>query len=211
VKHRWISVPPQEAALIVELFAKRQARYTEADVFRLTLVPRAQLEEEIANGAVEPRMKRGERWYAWPDVAHLAYFRWRPRMVMEALRDASAGNALPTLNQTYTIQIEVPLYEIRLLHWLALQESEPGGPQLTASDVAERALNDLAENTREEAERDIRGFLAARNFPVSNPTPQIVKSACMFCGTALLPGEDAICRSCQERHVPANGHESDRR
>lgn len=202
MKRGFASIPPEEAALIVELFAARQARYEEADVFRLTLVRPEQLAEAVAQGAVEPRRKGGVRWFAWPDVAHLALLRWRPRMVMEALRSANAAHALPLLNQTHTIVIEVPLYEIRALHWLAVHESEPGGPQLTASDIVERALNDLAENTADYAEIDIPGFLAARNFPVSALTPQLVRAACIFCGTTLVPGEEAVCESCCDRHVP---------
>lgn len=195
-------MPPDEAALIVELFVRREARYAEADVFRLTRMRPEQLEEEIAKGGVEPWVEAGMRWFDWADVAHLAFLRWRPRMVMEALRAANAAHALPLLNQTHTIRLELPLYQIRILHWLAVNGSEPGAPQLTASDVAERALNDLAEDTDDEADLDIRGFLAARNFPVSEPAPQIVRPACIFCGAALHPGEDAVCAACQARHVP---------
>lgn len=196
------SVAPDEAALIVELFARRQEVYAEDDVFRLTRVAPARLQAAVAEGEIEPVTGHDGRWFAWGDVAHLAFLRWTARMVTNALRHVNATNALPLLNQTRTIRLELPIYQIRLLHWYAVDRSEPGAPALNASDVAAGVLHDLADNTDDDAELEVPGFIAARNFPESTPSPQIVKASCVYCGTASVREGHAACAECEVRHEP---------
>ncbi len=62
-------------------------------------------------------------------------------MIAAAVRRAGMEHALPRLNETHTIRVALPLYQIRLLHWLAVTRSEPGKPELTVSDVLEHDVS----------------------------------------------------------------------
>jgi len=65
-----------------------------------------------------------------------------------------------------TIEVELPLYQIRLLHHLAEQRSSRGGLTLAASDVLEYELGTLAcEEDAAAIERAIPGFAAAAHYP----------------------------------------------
>src|SRR5437763_13662624 len=189
--------------LIVELFVHQRPLYDEADVLRLARIAPARLELAIDQGEVEPLSHAGARRFTWAEVVELAILRWTPRMIAGALRRAGAEHALPYLNQTRTIRIELPLYQIRLLHWLAVSGSEAGKPPLNVSDVLERELDALAADDR--AEREVRGFRAAREFPSSARRPHALEQSCIYCGSqALVRGCDA-CAACIDRHEQHRG------
>jgi hypothetical protein len=196
------SIPPDEAGLIVELFVHRQEMYGEADVLRLARITPERLQEAIHYDEAEPVACDGVRCFAWNDVANLAFLRWTPRMVTEALRAANATHALPLLNQTRTIRLELPIYQIQLLHRHAVHRSEPGKPPLNASDIAADALRDLAEFPDKAAAQDIPGLIAARTFPAVHPLQPIAEASCLYCGSTSVGGGRAVCAECEARHEP---------
>jgi len=197
-------------ALLIELFVHRRETYDEVTVLRLTRTTAAQLRAAIAEGEVEPIEEAGGRTFAWADVAQLALRRWTPRMISTAVARAGADDALPLLNQTRAIRVELPLYQIRLLHWVAAASSEPGNPPLNVSDVLERQIDALASGTEGSdavaIECAIRGFRAAFEFPFVEQRPPVVEDSCLYCGSAP-PTEGGACTSCAARHDPARPEE----
>src|SRR5947209_248566 len=126
--------------LLLELFLHRRTTYTDPEVLRLTRLTPEKLRLAIEEWDLEPLDEAGSRTFAWTDVAHLALVRWTPRMIARALGRAGAAQALPPLNRMHTIPVELPLYQIRLLHWLAESHSEPGEPPRNASDILEHEI-----------------------------------------------------------------------
>ncbi|HYU25636.1 MAG TPA: hypothetical protein VEO74_10565 [Thermoanaerobaculia bacterium] len=190
--------------LIVELFAHRRERYDEPSVLRLTRATAARLRTAIAEGEVEPIDEGGARSFVWADVAQLALARWTPRMISAALERAGARDALPPLNQTHTIRVELPLYQIRLLHWLAARWSEEGKPPLNVSDVLERQLDGMATLDGVDAvliEGRIPGFRSASQFPFREEPAPAAAERCVYCGAAP-PTESGACAECAARNEP---------
>jgi hypothetical protein len=195
-------------ARIVELFVRRRDRYDEPTVLRLTRATAAQLRVSIEEGEVEPDEQSGVRTFSWADVVHLALRRWTPRMISAALARAGARQALPLLNQTRTIPVELPLYQIRLLHWLAAESSEPGKPRLNASDILERQIDALVSGL-EPAEATviegaIHGFQAASQFPQPEEAAPDVEERCLYCGSRRV-SERGACASCAVLHERKGG------
>ena len=190
--------------LIVELFAHRRERYDEPSVLRLTRATAARLRAAIAEGEVEPIDEGGARSFVWADVAQLALARWTPRMISTALERAGARDALPALNQTHAIRVELPLYQIRLLHWLAARSSEADKPPLNVSDVLERQLDGGASGLNGvdalSVEGSIPGFYSASQFPFREE-PAAVEERCIYCGAAPPTGSGA-CAECAARNEP---------
>lgn len=136
-------------------------------------------------------------------MAYLALERWTPRRIARAFARAGRANVLPYLNQVRTISVELPLYQIRLLHYLAEMRSG-GRPRLTVSDVLEYELAALAaEEEPDVIDREIAGFEGALNFPSTEHWPQVFEIQCLFCGTAIDERRE-ICAACVERHAPAD-------
>src|SRR5690349_9371113 len=107
-----------DRALIRELFVQRRPQYGFHDASRLTRSTDAEVSAAIEAGEIEPiRTPNGVR-FSWDDVALLALRRWTPRMVDGAL-DVVHRDAVPRLNRVRLIQVQLPLYQIRLLHVLA--------------------------------------------------------------------------------------------
>jgi hypothetical protein len=105
-------------------------------------------------------------------------------MIAAAVRRAGMEHALPRLNETHTIRVELPLYQIRLLHWLAVTRSEP------VERGAAGAIPNLG---------------AATEFPFAREPPQRGEKSCIYCGGAVPAGRDA-CVSCVARHGPSAQH-----
>lgn len=190
-------------ALIVELFNFRRDAYDELDVLRLTRATAAELRAAIREGEVEPYGERSRRKFLWADVALLAMKRWTPRMITQALaRQQVLDGGLPRLNQTRTIQVELPVYQIRYLHWLAQRTSEPGKPPLNVSDVLERQLDGEAGAPEDVdvalLEQAIPGYMEAAAFPRA-VEPAEDEERCIYCGT-LLVGTTGPCGDCAARH-----------
>ena len=190
-------------ALLVELFVHRRETYDELDVLRLTRATAAELRAAIAEGEVEPAGEPRRRTFRWADVALLALHRWTPRMVSQALaRHGVLEAGLPHLNQTRPIQVELPIYQIRYLHWLARQASEPGKPSLNVSDMLERLLDGDAGAPGDvdavHLQRAIPGYMKAAEFPRAD-TPPAVEERCIYCG-AVLVGATGACAGCAALH-----------
>lgn len=189
--------------LLVELFVHRRDTYDELDVLRLTRATAAQLRAAIREEEIEPVGERNRRKFAWADVALLAMKRWTPRMITEALaRQGVLDAGLPRLNQTRAIQVELPVYQIRYLHWLAQRASEPGQPPLNASDVLEQQL-DAAAGAPDDVdavhlERAIPGYWEAAQFPRADTSAPFAEH-CIYCGAALA-GTACACADCAALH-----------
>ena len=189
----------------MELFLRRRPKYEEADVLRLVRISPASLEQAVAEGEIEPENIESRRVFAWEDVVHLALRLWGPRRMSGVI-----GNAMPFLNRTRTLSIELPLYQIRFLHWLAQESTEPGKPAPNLSDVLEREIDGLVSSIPDShlasLEQRIRGFAAAAlHFPAFEQRHWLVEAdACVYCGSLTSEGCHA-CSSCLELHEPATG------
>lgn len=138
---------------------------------------------------------------SWEDVASLVLERWTPRQIAHILRRAGQSDVLPALNQYRTIQVELPLYQIRLLHYLARQRGVRGAPPLAVSDVLEYELGALAfeENVAAIAFA-IPGFVAAANYPLGQDGALRIATGCVFCGAGVGAARE-VCAACVARHV----------
>lgn len=174
---------------MLKLFTGRRAFYTLDEARRLSGVSEAAIVRAIGEGAVEAALP-------WEDVAWLALARGTPRRIAHVV-----GDALPPLNQFRAIRVELPLYQLRLLHYLAGQWSTRG-TALAVSDVLEYELAALAfEEDLAAIDRAIPGFAAAANFPLLQEESPAAAAGCVFCGAAV--GEDReTCAACAARHVP---------
>lgn len=205
VKARSAGSNANDDALLVELFVHRRETYDELDVLRLTRITAAQLRVSIAEGEVEPTGERSRRKFRWSDVALLALRRWTPRMISQALaRNCVLDAGLPQLNQTRSIQVELPIYQIRYLHWLSGQASEPGRPPLNVSDILERQL-DVVAGAPEDVDamhlaQAIPGYMKAAQFPRAD-APPAAEERCIYCG-AVLDGTVGACADCAALHEP---------
>lgn len=138
----------------------------------------------------------------WEDAAFLALERWTPRQIAGILRRAGHHDVLPPLNRFRTIPVELPVYQIRLLHYLAERRSVRGAPPLAASDVLEYELSALAfEEDVATIDRTVPGFAAAASYPSEQDQPQVTADGCVFCGSAT-DAAAGICAKCVRRHVP---------
>jgi hypothetical protein len=199
-----------EDACILELFVEKRAAYDGPAVRRLTGVTVDRLERAVREGEVEPIADGGGAMFSWEDVAFLALERWTPRRIARTLAVAGRAHALPYFNQVRTIAVELPLYQIRLLHYLAEMRSGEGVPPLNVSDILEYELDALAsEEDLALIDRAIAGFAAAAYFPSFEDRPQLVETICLFCGTTIDDGQE-VCAACAERHIPATDNLSRR-
>jgi hypothetical protein len=186
------------------LFLAPRAFYTLAEARAIARVSRARLTRAIAEGEVEPVSDGRSVVLAWADVVALALTRWSPRQLAHILRDAGCGDALPPLNRFRTIAVELPVYQLRLLHHLAEQRSPRGGPPLTVSDVLEYELCALAsEKNLPAMDRMIPGFAAAAHDALLQDGLQSAQG-CVFCGADGCAAH-GICAVCRARHVPPGG------
>jgi len=197
----------EDEALLVEIFYWRMPAYAEADVLRLARITPAALERAVAENEVEPRKTGADRLFAWEDVVSLALDHWTPRMI-----SAAARAALPPLNRTCVIPVELPLYQIRFLRHLAMAASELGKPPLNVSDVLEREIDGLVSSASASdlasLEKQMPGFTAAAlDFASFQQRPRLVaKEACVYCGSAPPAGSHA-CAACLLLHEPGTGDE----
>lgn len=190
--------------LIIELFAKRRPNYSHDEVLRLTRSADEEIAAAVDAGDLQPHRKPGgPLLYAWDEVATFALRRWTPRMVCSLLGSAHAA-AIPYLNRTAVIEIELPLYQIRMLHVLANTDSDGFRASLNVSDIIELQLLDLADVAdSDEMEDAIPGFRAARRYPyfVTYEDDEDTRYCC-FCGVAVEEKGREVCNECKERHQP---------
>lgn len=198
------AAPWSDRQRIIDLFAQRQATYTNADAVRLLGISDAALTAAITAGTVATETNDvGARVIPWEDVAVLALEQWTPRMIQAALR-GDADDAIPLLNQHRLIRISVPIYQIRLLDYLARVESARRHHALNASDIIERVLHDFA-NTHDAAviDAEIPGFAHALTYPYFTPRHTgLLWLRCRYCGIAISQPSRAVCRPCERHHEP---------
>jgi hypothetical protein len=186
-----------EDARIVELFADRQRFYDLAAVQRLTGLGA----DAVASAVEELRIRvlhhGGRIVFGWEDVASLVLERRTPREIARILVRAGRESALPALQRFRTVAIELPLYQIRLLHHLA--ELRRGPAPLSISDVLEETLDALAYaedgRAREVADRAAAAWFA----PFDDESYRA--PGCLYCGSADGDHEHP-CAACRRRHVP---------
>ena len=191
----------RDTSRLVRLFAERRDFYSVEEVCELAQLTPDRLHQAIADGTVELAARGPSTLIAWEELVSLVLRRWTPRQIAEVLRRAGHAEALPPLNRFHTITIELPVYQLRLLHYLAEQRRKPLAPPLTASDVLEYELSALAfEEDLAAIDRVIPGFAAAANYPSLGASAPVAAEGCVFCGQAIrTPGD--LCERCTERHL----------
>jgi hypothetical protein len=189
--------------LIRELFVKRKPEYSLDDALRLTRSAEAEVSAAIDAGEIEPLRNADGFLLSWDDVAALALRRWTPRMIDGAL-DVAHRDAVPRLNRVRQIQVQLPLYQIRLLHVLAEQRRAGFRGRLNASDVLEHELLEAALSAdADEIEAEIPGFRAALQYPYFIPREDDWATAfCRFCGRVSGVAGREMCDDCKVRHEP---------
>lgn len=188
---------------IVELFVDRQPFYNAEEVRRLTGLPDELLDEALRDGSVEPITEGGAARFVWEDVANLALQHWTPRQIARTLERAGFPDALPSLNQVRVITVELPVYQIRLLHELAEEKSLEDASPRNVSDALEYELAALATDYTAAMEKHIPGFEAAALFPGAAAAHQLPAARCVYCGGPVTTGSEA-CPACLRRHVPTS-------
>jgi hypothetical protein len=190
---------------------QRVPLYSFADALRLTRTTQAEVDAAIAAGDIATETFRGRLVIPWDDVARLALDRWTPRMIDGALGSIDRLSVVSLLNRVQQIEVFLPVYQIRLLHFLAEMERGRFRARLNASDVLERHLLDLASAVNaDELELAIPGFRAALHYPYFTPREDDWSSAfCWYCGRVSdVPGRQ-ICTNCDGRHEPRPHLEED--
>lgn len=192
-----------DRALIRELFVRRLPQYSLADACRLTRSADSDLAAAIEAGEITPIHQNDGVVFSWDDVASLALRRWTPRMIDGAL-DVVHREAVPRLNRVRQIQVQLPLYQIRLLHVLAESRRARFRGRLNASDVLEYELLEVAlSEDAAELEAEIPGFGAALHYPYFLPREDDWATAfCRFCGRLSGVAGREICDDCKLRHEP---------
>jgi hypothetical protein len=189
--------------LIRELFVKRRPEYSLQDARRLTRSAEEDISAAIEAGEIEPLRRADGVLFSWDDVALLALRRWTPRMIDGAL-DISYRDTVPRLNRVRQIQVQLPLYQIRLLHVLAESRRAGFRGRLNASDVLEHELLEAALSAdADEIEVEIPGFRAALQYPYFIPRDDDWATAfCRFCGRLSGVAGREMCDDCKLRHEP---------
>lgn len=193
-----------DRALIRELFIQRIPLYSLGDALRLTRSAQAEVDAAIAAGDISTETFSGRRVIPWDDVAKLALDRWTPRMINGALGSTDRLAVIPLLNRVQQIEVFLPVYQVRLLHYLAEMECGQFRARLNASDVLEQHLLDLAGAVNaDELELAIPGFRAALHYPYFVPRESDRFTAfCWYCGRVSdVPGRQ-VCTDCHRRHEP---------
>lgn len=193
-----------DRALIRELFIQRVPLYSFDDALRLTRTAQAEVEAAIAAGNITTETFSGRLVIPWDGVARFALDRWTPRMINGALGATDRLPVIPLLNRIQQIEVFLPVYQIRLLHYLAEIERGQFRAALNLSDVLERHLLDLASAVNaDELELAIPGFRAALDYPYFIPRENDWSTAfCWYCGQVSdVPGRQ-VCTECHRRHEP---------
>jgi hypothetical protein len=193
-----------DRALIRELFIKRVPLYSFVDALRLTRTTQVEVDEAIAAGGIVTEAFGGQVVIPWDDVARLALDRWTPRMINGALGSTDRLSVVPLLNRVQQVEVFLPVYQIRLLHYLAERERGTFRARLNASDILERHLLDLASAVNaNDLELAIPGFRAALDYPYFIPREDDRSTAfCWYCARVSdVPGRQ-VCTDCHGRHEP---------
>lgn len=192
-----------DRALIREFFVMRKPHYSLEEACRLTRSIEAEITAAIDADEFEPLDMGNGFVFSWDDVALLAFRRWTPRMIDGAL-DVVHRDTVPRLNRVRQIQVQLPLYQIRLLHVLAESRRTGFRGRLNASDVLEHELLEVALSVdAAEIEAEIPGFRAALQYPYFIPREDDWATAfCRFCGRLSGVAGREMCDDCKLRHEP---------
>jgi hypothetical protein len=193
-----------DRALIRELFIERVPLYSFADALRVTRTTQAEVDAAVSTGGIATETYGEQILIPWEDVARLALDRWTPRMINGALGSTDRLAVIPLLNRVQRIEVFLPVYQVRLLHYLAEMERGQFRARLNTSDVLERHLLDLASAVdAEEIELAIPGFRTALHYPYFIPRDDDWFTAfCWYCGRVSdVPGRQ-VCTDCHGRHEP---------
>jgi hypothetical protein len=193
-----------DRALIRELLLERVPLYSFADALRLTRTTQDEVDAAVADGGIATEAFGGQVVIPWDDVARLALDRWTPRMLNGALGSTDRLGVIPLLNRVQQIEVFLPVYQIRLLHYLAEMERGQFRARLNASDILERHLLDLASSINADVlELAIPGFRAALDYPYFISREDDRSTAfCWYCGRVSdVPGRQ-VCTDCHGRHEP---------
>jgi hypothetical protein len=204
VRPRKTPIRSTDRVLIRELFIQRVPLYSFADALRLTRTGQAEVDAAIRAGDITTETFSGQHVIPWDDVVRLALDRWTPRMINGALGSTDRLPVIPLLNRVQQIEVFLPVYQIRLLHYLAEMERGQFRAPLNASDVLEQRLLDLASAVdADELEIAIPGFRAALDYPYFIPRADDRFTAfCWYCGRVSdVPGRQ-VCTDCHRRHEP---------
>lgn len=192
-----------DRARIRELFVNRKPFYGVGEILRLTHTREAELTAAANDGVVTALLETDGPRFSWEDVAHLALRQWTPRMIDGAL-DIVHREVVPVLNRVKQIDVQLPLYQIRLLHVLAEMRGAGFRGRLNASDILEHELLEFAVSVdADEIEAEIPGFRAAIHYPYFiQRENDWVTAFCRFCGRLSSVAGREICDDCKQRHEP---------
>jgi hypothetical protein len=181
---------------IRELLCEPADWYEMADALRLTHATEAEVRLLLCTDNLTVSREQ---------VVELAVRRWTPRMIETALRATGRFAFIPFLNRMRHIEVSLPLYQIRLLHYLAERGGGTFRARLNVSDVLEHHLLDLASAVQSDVvERKIPGFCDALQYPGFNePDPIARPLSCMYCGRLKNVRRRGVCAACRARHEPA--------
>lgn len=186
---------------IIELYARPQPAYTNAEVMRLLGLNETEFERCVKQLVFGPEPNdRGATVIRWEDVAHLGLEQWTPRMVQAALGNR-ASEIIPPLNQHVLIRVSLPVYLIRYLDYRARQESVDFTPR-NASDIIEALLhNDADSGEAQTIDMEIPGFVQALRYPYYDASGGTFHR-CRYCDISITEPARAVCKACEARHEP---------
>ncbi len=145
-------------ARIRRIFLERKRRYSLAEVVHLTGVPRRSVTAGIRAGEYLARRERGEYRFTWSELAHIAMATWPLPVIHDAL-GLDAVRALPRLLLLQDLRVNLPGYQVLMLHRLAQRDSIDVDSYLT------NYFLDLASAEVVALDAEIPGFMAAMRFP----------------------------------------------
>lgn len=150
--------PLKRTTRIRTIFLHRKLRYSLADVSRLTGIAARKVVAGIEDGQYVASKRRGVYRFSWAELAHIAMEKWPLAVIHDAL-GLDAVRALPRLLLLQELRVNLPAYQVLMLHRLADRVSLD-----LDSYVADHFL-DLASAEVRSLDREIPGFQAALRFP----------------------------------------------
>lgn len=148
----------KNAIRIRQIFLDRKRRYSLADVRRLTGITERKILTGIKAGEYVATRGRGEYRLEWPELANMAMAKW-PLSTIYAALGADVARALPPLLLPQELTVQLPAYQVLMIHRLADRQSFD-----TDSYLANYFL-DLAGAEVLTLDAEIPGFKAALCFP----------------------------------------------
>ena len=146
------------ATRIRTIFLERRCRYSLADISRLAGITERKVISGIKAGEYLASRRRGEYRFTWSELAHIAMAKWPLAIIHDAL-GLDAVRALPRLLLLQELRVQLPAYQVLMLHRLADRLS------LDVDSYVADYLLDLASAEVMSLDTEIPGFKAALRFP----------------------------------------------